>query len=281
MHDSNTEGEETVIIPAIDPHHPTMHDAQPSRELVRQDTTQRPALPHAAFGGYQRDAVDAYLTELEDGIRDARQRERELNAIVGELRAQHEMMERQVKTAREDSRVNAARVAELAQERDQARHDAQNSIAAMAEEQQAFVNSCRERGQQLMDKAQTEYDAKLKQAGIDAQQTVQDAKQEAESILASAKHTAENIMDATKRKTEAADKRSGQIVEQAKQVAADMISDAHKQQDEIRHECAQQVSEAQKETEHYRQLRDWILKELDDIAKKLNQIPQAAAHPAR
>ena len=71
-------------------------------------------------------------------------------------------LEQQVENAREDSRINTARIAELAQERDQARHDAQNSIAAMAEEQQAFVNSCRKRGQQLMDKAQTEYDAFLR-----------------------------------------------------------------------------------------------------------------------
>ena len=153
------------------------------------------------------------------------------------------------------------------------------AIAAMAEEQQAFVNSCRKRGQQLMDKAQTEYDAKLKQAGIDAQRTVQDAKEEAESILASAKHTSQNILDAAKQKSEAIDQRGTQIVEQAKQTAANMIADAQKQQDDIRHECAQQVADAQQETEHYQQLRDHILGELNDIATRLNQLPRTAAHP--
>lgn len=277
MNEPTTEGEETIILPTINT--PRMPHAPQSRELVKTDTPERPDLPHAAFGGYQRDAVDAYLTQLEDALQDARQHAQELTATVNDLHAQHALMEQQVENAREDSRINTARIAELAQERDQARHDAQNSIAAMAEEQQAFVNSCRKRGQQLMDKAQTEYDAKLKQAGIDAQHTIQDAKEEAESILASAKHTSQNILDAAKQKSEAIDQRGTQIVEQAKQTAANMIADAQKQQDDIRHECAQQVADAQQETEHYQQLRDHILGELNDIATRLNQLPRTAAHP--
>ena len=278
MNDHITEGEETIIIPAISPQHDgTAH----SQELVKPDTPQRPDLPHATFGGYQREAVDAYLTQLETTLRDMSQRDRELTATVNELRAQHTHMEQQLATAEEDSRRNTARIAELAQERDQARHDAQNSIAAMAEEQQAFVNACRTRGQQIVDKAQHEYDAKLKQAGIDAQHTIQDAKEEAESILTGAKHTSQNIMDAAKQKSEAADQRNTQMLEQAKQTAANMIADAQKQQDDIRHECAQQVADAQQETEHYQQLRDHILSELNDIATKLNQLPRTAAHPSK
>ncbi len=279
MNEPTTEGEETIILPTINT--PRMPHAPQSQELVKTDTPARPDLPHATFGGYQRDAVDAYLTQLEDALQDARQHTQELTATVNDLHTQHALMEQQVENAREDSRINTARIAELAQERDQARHDAQNSIAAMAEEQQAFVNSCRKRGQQLMDKAQTEYDAQLKQAGIDAQRTVQDAKEEAESILASAKHTSQNILDAAKQKSEAIDQRGTQIVEQAKQTAANMIADAQKQQDDIRHECAQQVADAQQETERYQQLRDHILSELNDIATKLNQLPRTAAHPSK
>lgn len=278
MNDHITEGEETIIIPAITPQHEVMVHSQ---ELVKPDMPQRPDLPHATFGGYQREAVDAYLTQLETALHDMGQHDRELAATVNELRAQHSRMEHQLAAAEEDSRRNTARIAELAQERDQARHDAQNSIAAMAEEQQAFVNACRTRGQQLVDKAQHEYDAKLKQAGIDAQQTVQDAKEEAESILSGAKHTSQNILDAAKQKSDAADQRNTQMLEQAKQTAAGMIADAQSQQDDIRHECARQVAEAQQETEHYQQLRDRILDELNDIATKLNQLPRTAAHPTR
>lgn len=277
MNDTITDAEETIIIPAINPQQDNTNN---SRELVPQGTAPtRPDLPHATFGGYQRDAVDAYIAELENGLHESRQHEHELAAAVNDLQTRHTLTQRRLNAALDDNAASTQRINALTQERDQARHDAQNSIAAMAEEQQAFVNACRARGQQLMDKAQTEYDAKLRQAGIDAQQTVQDAKEEAASILASAQHTAETITDTAKRKSEAADQRSTQLVEQAKQTAAELIADAHKQQDDIRHECAQQVADAQKETEQYRQLRDRILAELDTIATKLNQLPCPAAHP--
>ncbi|RYQ33110.1 hypothetical protein PG2009B_0981 [Bifidobacterium pseudolongum subsp. globosum] len=148
-------GDETAIIPVI--------DMAATKEDTWEDTA-RPRLPHTGFGGYQPAAVDAAIGDYERRLGQAKSQ-------ANSAWAQHDLVVAQQRELIEENKRLAAHNEQLRDQLEQARHDAANSIEALAKQQQGFVNDCRARGERLITEAQQQCDQLTSQAQQEADKT--------------------------------------------------------------------------------------------------------------
>lgn len=260
-------GDETAIIPVI--------DMAATKEDTWEDTA-RPRLPHTGFGGYQPAAVDAAIGDYERRLGQAKSQ-------ANSAWAQHDLVVAQQRELIEENKRLATHNEQLRDQLEQARHDAANSIEALAKQQQGFVNDCRARGERLVQEAQQQCDRLTSQAQQEADKTVAAAHTQADQMVASAQQTAKELTERGQAAVQEGERQAARIVEDANRQAeqqtrqaqgeADRIvkdATAHAQQVQV--ECDRMVAQAREQAAHAKGVYTEYMEKLRVLADKLNSV---------
>lgn len=192
-------------------------------QLIQVDAPARPQpldLPKSSFGGYQPEATERLVAELQYRLSAAARNLEELNRAIT------------VKQT-ENGRLNQ-RVADLTDENKRLKHAAENPVEALGQAGQALINAAKGQAADIRAKVRAE-----------AEQQVKDSRLKADDIIRTAEKGAADTVTQARQRVDELDRQAQARVDQANKDAQHVVAEARDTARQLDAQSKQRAEQAQ------------------------------------